>query len=366
MGIFDVFKKKDCEICGKEVGVFGYKKLEDGEICKDCVKLLSPWFDDRRHSTVELIKAQIAAREQNKIALEGFSHSRCFGLGYRKIYIEEKNGIPTRFVISEKEDYRSENADIIAFFQVSSYEIDIDDSKNEEKYTNDKGERVSYNPPRYTYNYDFNLKLTIAGIYYIDDMRMKLNSSTLHLETIEHRGVLGGIGGASFDPMLYPEYREYKAMCDELLEIFSCGQRGVRVPVGDDVIQSLLDQIANAPDKEAMNEAREKLIKLTFDHPDRESIRDRGVEAMMRFDFKQSGIKPPADLSVKAPTPVQRSKWKCFCGTENTGRFCNECGTKQFSVDEIECSECSWTAEGEEIPSECPNCGKVFGSEDIR
>ena len=44
MGLFDVFKKKDCEICGKEVGMFGYKKLKDGEICKDCVKLLSPWF----------------------------------------------------------------------------------------------------------------------------------------------------------------------------------------------------------------------------------------------------------------------------------------------------------------------------------
>ena len=38
MGLFDAFKKKDCEICGKEVGLFGYKKLEDGEICKDCVK----------------------------------------------------------------------------------------------------------------------------------------------------------------------------------------------------------------------------------------------------------------------------------------------------------------------------------------
>ena len=56
MGLFDRFKKQDCEICGKEVGMFGYKKLEDGEICKDCVKLLSPWFDDRRHSTVAQIK----------------------------------------------------------------------------------------------------------------------------------------------------------------------------------------------------------------------------------------------------------------------------------------------------------------------
>ena len=56
MGLFDVFKKKDCEICGKEVGLLGYKKLQDGEICKDCVKLLSPWFEERRESTVAQIK----------------------------------------------------------------------------------------------------------------------------------------------------------------------------------------------------------------------------------------------------------------------------------------------------------------------
>ena len=56
MGLFDRFKKQDCEICGKEVGMFGYKKLEDGEICKECVKLLSPWFEDRRHAMVLLSK----------------------------------------------------------------------------------------------------------------------------------------------------------------------------------------------------------------------------------------------------------------------------------------------------------------------
>ena len=59
MGLFDRLKKQDCEICGKEVGMFGYKKLQDGEICKDCVKLLSPWFEDRRESTVAQIKEQL-------------------------------------------------------------------------------------------------------------------------------------------------------------------------------------------------------------------------------------------------------------------------------------------------------------------
>ena len=29
MGLFDRFKKQDCEICGKEVGMFGYKMVEN-------------------------------------------------------------------------------------------------------------------------------------------------------------------------------------------------------------------------------------------------------------------------------------------------------------------------------------------------
>ena len=34
----------------------GNQKLEDGNLCKDCAKQLSPWFSDRRRSTVEDIK----------------------------------------------------------------------------------------------------------------------------------------------------------------------------------------------------------------------------------------------------------------------------------------------------------------------
>ena len=52
MGLFDVFKKKECCICGNEVGLIGNRKLEDGNMCSKCAKQLSPWFDDRRHSTM--------------------------------------------------------------------------------------------------------------------------------------------------------------------------------------------------------------------------------------------------------------------------------------------------------------------------
>ena len=48
MGLFD---KKVCDICGEKIGLLGNRKLDDGNLCKDCAKKLSPWFEERRHST---------------------------------------------------------------------------------------------------------------------------------------------------------------------------------------------------------------------------------------------------------------------------------------------------------------------------
>ena len=47
MGLFD---KKYCDICGEKIGLLGNRKLENGNLCKNCAKKLSPWFSDRRSS----------------------------------------------------------------------------------------------------------------------------------------------------------------------------------------------------------------------------------------------------------------------------------------------------------------------------
>ena len=45
MGIFGkLFEKKVCAFCGKEIGLLGNRKLEDGNMCKVCAQKLSPWF----------------------------------------------------------------------------------------------------------------------------------------------------------------------------------------------------------------------------------------------------------------------------------------------------------------------------------
>ena len=76
MGIFGkMFEKKICGICGGEIGLLGNRKLEDGNMCKNCAAKLSPFFSDRRSSTLEQIREQLAYREdQHKRIFSFFPH----------------------------------------------------------------------------------------------------------------------------------------------------------------------------------------------------------------------------------------------------------------------------------------------------
>ena len=410
MGLFDVFKKKDCEICGKEVGPLGYKKLEDGEICKDCVKLLSPWFDDRRHSTVEQIKRQLAAREENQRKLQSWNHNLSYG-EYQKLYVRMVNSVPESFVVTSADNYREYNADIIPFTAVSSYDVDIRESHTELKKDGPNGEKISYNPPRFEYHYDFYIKLMITGIEYIDDIRFRVNRSTLELETTQHQAARNVFLGQSFDPMLYPQYRQYKAVCDTIAEIISCGQRGMvwtdgrsanTAPVsaasvaattastdGQDPALVLLAKFKTAK-MEELDPLFKEFCELTWDRPDYKEIQEKAAKACsdraLELHAMRTGNQPAAawkcdacgsentgkfcqgcGAQKPAPAPAAASGWKCFCGTFNTGKFCAECGTEQYSAQDIVCSECSWTADPGDvsIPVFCPNCGRRFDADDL-
>ena len=80
MGLFGkLFEKKECSICGGEIGLLGNRKLEDGNMCKTCAAKLSPWFEDRRESTVAQIEEQLAYREANKEKVAAFTTTRTLG-----------------------------------------------------------------------------------------------------------------------------------------------------------------------------------------------------------------------------------------------------------------------------------------------
>ena len=400
-----LFEKKICDLCGSEIGLLGNKKLEDGNCCKECAGKLSPWFDERRHSTVEQIRRQLTAREENRQKLQTWNHDMVFG-EYQKLYVKFLGKIPDTFVISSASNYKEANADILEFAYVSSCDADIRESHRELKQKNAQGEEISYNPPRYEYSYEFYVKLMIMGCEFIDDMRFRLNRNTLKLQTTQRSTGRGLLFNQAFDPMHYPEYRELKNELDTGCNLFSCGQRGVHYEAqtanSGDGIQSLLEQIRNAPDLETAMQLQAALALMTMANPNKDHINAQAAQALAEVQRRcmqgsasvcqngNAGVNRPAAPAASGqwvcrscgsqntgkfcsgcgnpkPLPVQQSGWKCFCGTSNTGRFCNECGTTRFEPRQIWCSECSWTIEEEgHVPRFCPNCGKKFNNDDIR
>ena len=345
MGLFDRFKKQDCEICGKEVGMFGYKKLEDGEICKDCVKLLSPWFEDRRHATVAQIKEQIAYRERNAKELEGFTVSRVIGEAY-KMYIEEVNGVPVRFFVTDAYDYKAANPDIISFKDVMSCVTDIDVRNEEMKQRDAEGKMVSYNPPRYKQHHNFYIKMQIRNNPYFDDIKFHVNRGVVTLETIGGFGAgvassfLRGAGvsnarfstGSFRDAQEQRKFNEYQQMCQIIEQAVDDGKRGAAAPVSQssavDPISALIEQIRNAQDLATATRDQQTLVMLVMNHPNKEVLLGQAAQAM-------------ADATVRIETqmasaafanPVQDSPKPKFCpncgAPYEGGKFCQSCGSR--------------------------------------
>ncbi|MBQ4626710.1 MAG: DUF4428 domain-containing protein, partial [Clostridia bacterium] len=202
--------KKYCDICGDKIGLLGNRKLEDGNMCKDCARKLSPFFSDRRGSTVNEIKQQLAYREQNKQTLAGFSPMLNFGED-DKIYIDP---MKQSFVVSSRNpgSWSDENPDVIPLSSVTNCNLRVDEDK-EEIYTQGKdGEQVSYNPPRYKFTYDFYIDIKVNNPYF-DEITAKLND-----RDVEGMGTM--------------EYNRYQQMAQQVINNLSQNNAGMSMNGG--------------------------------------------------------------------------------------------------------------------------------------
>ena len=119
MGLFD---KKYCDICGEKIRLLSNRKLDDGNLCKECAQKLSPWFEERRHSTVEEIRCQLAYREQNKEMVQKFNVTRQISTKTYNVFIDDTQG---NFTIAHKLDVK-ENPDIVPLSAVLQCKMDIE------------------------------------------------------------------------------------------------------------------------------------------------------------------------------------------------------------------------------------------------
>lgn len=246
MGIFGkLFEKKECSICGGEIGLLGNRKLDDGNLCKNCASKLSPWFSDRRHSTVAEISEQLAYREANKEKVANFRTTRTLG-ERTKVLLDEDAGL---FMVSAAKDLKEANPDVLSFADVTGCKLDIDERKTEIEYRDKEGNRQSFNPPRYAYAYDFYIVINVNNPYF-DEIRFKLNSETIDndVETLldgpndmgsmrtglrpKYGGMRGGFPTSNADEVRASvEYRQYEEMGLEIKEALLKVRQKVREEV---------------------------------------------------------------------------------------------------------------------------------------
>ncbi|MBP1575179.1 MAG: DUF4428 domain-containing protein [Oscillospiraceae bacterium] len=202
MGLFGkLFEKENCAFCGKELGMFGKKKLEDGVMCGDCQKKLSPWFSDRRSSTIAEIREQLDYREANKAEVAKFRTTRTFGENMKILLDEDAR----KFMVTDERNLVAANPDVLDFSDVTGCSIDVDEDKREIMRDTENGE-VSYVPPRYEYSYDFDIVINVRNPYF-DEIRFRLNSSSVDMEVREN---------ITPRPENNIQYREYKEMGEEI------------------------------------------------------------------------------------------------------------------------------------------------------
>ncbi len=227
MGLFD---KKYCDICGEKIGLLGNRKLEDGNCCKYCARMLSPWFSERRHSTVNEIKAQLAYREENRKKASQFQITQELGREWRVLFDDTHNW----FTLTQARDLADENPDILDYSQLTGSRLDVDEDRRELKRTDKDGKQVSYDPPRYEYSYNFDLTVTVCSPYF-DEMKFRVNPRPVTLESEAPRGF--SIGRA-IDPSYNIEYRKYKQQADEICEAIEKARAKGHAAPSAPVIQS--------------------------------------------------------------------------------------------------------------------------------
>lgn len=272
MGLFD---KKYCDICGEKIGLLGNRKLEDGNLCKDCAKKLSYWFDERRHSTVAQIKSQLDYREENRKRVAQFHVTRSFGENW-KVLIDEPNRC---FTVTGARDLQEANPDIVDFSALTGCRLDIDEHRTELMRQDKEGKRVSYVPPRYEYSYDFDIIITVNHPYF-DEMHFRLNPDSVTIQTggmstdSRFNRPMTASRAAVFDPSRNAQYRQYQQMGEEICQTMEACRR----------------------------------------------MRDGAAPA--------SDCEPAFEPSAPAAPASAAGPWTCpACGGKNDGKFCEYCGT---------------------------------------
>ena len=322
MGLFD---KKICDICGEKIGLLGNRKLDDGNLCKDCAKKLSPWFEDRRHSTVEDIKRQLEYREKNKKAVMDFCITRQINTRNYNVFIDDNKG---NFTVARKLDV-NENPDIVPLSAIVQCRVDVERQQNEETYTTKDGETVSYQPPVYKYEFDYTMRIKVKTPWF-DDMDFRLNTFSIssdnrgELMEVEQTGhqiiaaLTPNAAGMQQSGMNMNSGMQQPGMnMNNGMQQSGMQQLGMNMNSGMQQPGMNMNSGIQQPGMHINNGMQESGMNMNSGMQQSGMQMNNGMQQpgmQMNNGIQQPGMQQPGGL------------WKCQCGAENTGRFCEYCG----------------------------------------
>lgn len=316
MGLFD---KKICDICGEKIGLLGNRKLDDGNLCKNCAKKLSPWFEERRHSTVEDIKRQLEYRENNKKAVMGFCITRQISTRNYTVFIDDHK---RNFTVARKLDV-NENPDIVLLSAIVQCRVEVDRQQIEKTYTKD-GKTVSYQPPIYDYEFDYTMRIKVNTPWF-DDMDFRLNTFSI---SSDNRGELMEVEQtghqiiAALTPnaagMQQPGMQMNNGMQQSGMYMNDgMQQSGMNMNSGMQQPGMNMNSGIQQPGMHINNGMQESGMNMNSGMQQSGMQMNNGMQQpgmQMNNGIQQPGMQQPGGL------------WKCQCGAENTGRFCEYCG----------------------------------------
>lgn len=114
-----LFEKKFCDICGDKVNMLTQQKLSDGYLCSDCKHKLGSFTSGWKQRTVDDVKRHLELREQNKQKYQQFNCSATAGGSNSSIQVDFSNRWFI-FAISNR-DYKSGNPQIFDFSQLQDF-----------------------------------------------------------------------------------------------------------------------------------------------------------------------------------------------------------------------------------------------------
>ena len=254
----------------------------------------------RRHPrSARLQRAE--PRKTEQLQSERHLRQKHKGLRNTKVYVDQGAGC---FVVSRKNNFREENADIIEFGQVTAANYNVEEHRREIYRKDSEGRSVSYNPPRYEYTYEFTITINVNSPYF----------SEIEFELTDTRP----------DSRYTDAYRRFEQEANELINAVRGMQGGFNQGMGAGFAAQ---QGYGQPQYQQQGYGQQPQYQQQG-YGQQPQYQQQGYGQQPQYQQQGYGQQPQYQQQGYGQQPQQAGEWICpACGCANTGKFCTSCGT---------------------------------------